>query len=155
MTMAIVKYIGGDRSRFKELMDVFFSGEYRLTQRAAWPISYIAEEQPQLIRPFIGRCIAMLGEKHHPAIHRNILRMFEVTAIPEKYSAGLLDHCFRFIASESHPVAVRAFAITVASNITRNFPELNRELRLLLDELLVHPQPPAIRSRVKKALKHS
>ena len=47
----IVKYIGCDRSRFAQLVKVFLSGPYRITQRAAWPLSYCVELHPELVRP--------------------------------------------------------------------------------------------------------
>ncbi|MBI3511307.1 MAG: hypothetical protein HY064_11630 [Bacteroidetes bacterium] len=39
-TMKIVKWVGNDRERFSELMKIFLRYEYRLTQRAGWPMSY-------------------------------------------------------------------------------------------------------------------
>jgi len=39
-TDRIVSYIGADKERFAILIQLFFKGEYRITQRAAWPLSY-------------------------------------------------------------------------------------------------------------------
>ena len=36
-TDRIVDYIGADKDRFALLMKLFLQGEYRITQRAAWP----------------------------------------------------------------------------------------------------------------------
>ena len=36
--LKIVKYIGNDQQRFDELMKLFLESEYRITQRAAWPV---------------------------------------------------------------------------------------------------------------------
>lgn len=36
-TSRIVRYIGADKTRFAVLIELFFKGEYRITQRAAWP----------------------------------------------------------------------------------------------------------------------
>ena len=46
-TMKIVEFIGADEKHFAELMKIFFAGEYRLTQRAAWPLNYCAERHPE------------------------------------------------------------------------------------------------------------
>jgi hypothetical protein len=154
MTKAIIAWVCDDRARFRELMDIFLGGPYRITQRAAWPLSYAAVSHPTLVRPYIPRLLQLLAEKgHHPAIHRNILRIFQETGVPEVHAARLFDLCSRFIPSASEPVAVRAFAITTAAGIAEKYPGLRRELRLLLDGLQQHPQPPAIRVRVKRALK--
>lgn len=154
LTAAIVNYIGNDKKRFKELMDVFLKGEYRLTQRAAWPLSYAGIAEPKLVKPYIGQLIKKLNAPgQHPAIPRNILRLFQEIEIPEKYQADLLDACFRIIQNPSLPVAIIAFAITTAAKLCRPFPELRNELLLVLNQLNSYPQTAAINVRVKKAIK--
>jgi hypothetical protein len=154
ITNAIVKYIGDDKERFAELVNLFLKGDYRITQRAAWPLGYVAIENPGLVKLYIGRFIKKLGEPGlHPAIPRNILRVFQTMDIPEKYRGSLLDICIRYITSENIPVAIRAFAITTAANICKHYPELKNELLIILNELGSLPQTPALRVRIKFALK--
>jgi hypothetical protein len=152
-TSAIIDYIGNNKGRFAELMDVFLEGEYRLTQRAAWPLSYIAVTQPQLAKPYLKRLVQVLGQtNNHPAVPRNILRLFEEIKVPASLAASLFDHCLRHILSESSPVAVRAYAITVAAGIASEFPDLKGELDPLLLQLSQLDQPAALRMRIRKAL---
>lgn len=154
VTIAIVNYIGSDKVRFKTLLDVFLKGDYRLTQRAAWPLSYACIAEPSLVKPHVGKLIGKLQEPgNHPAIARNILRLFQEVEIPEKHQAALIDECLRIITNPSRPVAVVAFAITTAAKLCRPFPELSRELRMVLGELSSQPHTAAIRVRIKKALK--
>lgn len=154
LTTAITNYIGSDKQRFKVLMDIFLGSEYRLTQRAAWPLSYVLLANPQLLTAYYPKLIKKLQEPgNHPAIARNILRVFQEMDIPEKYRGQLIDTCFKFITSETAPVAVRAFAITTASNICRHYPELGNELVMVLRELSQLPQTAAIKQRIKLALK--
>src|SRR5436190_7481949 len=154
VTLAIVKYIGADKKRFKELMEVFLGKEYRPTQRAAWSMSYVAAAQPQLIAPYFEKLISKLQQKNnHPAIPRNILRIFQDIDLPDKYEGKVVDFCFSVLMNESEPVAVRAFAITVASRICMKYPELARELVIILNEMIQLPQTAAIRHRAKVGLK--
>lgn len=153
-TLRIVNYVGNDATRFKELMTVFFKGEYRLSQRAAWPMSYCIIEHPELIKPYFNKLVNCLEEAgHHPAITRNILRVFEQVQIPEKYQSRVLDCCFRFIRSEAEPIAIRAFAITTATSVCVLHPELKNELVLLLNDVMTVPQKPAIKVRLRNAFK--
>lgn len=154
VTTAIVNYIGKDSERFKTLMDVFLNGDSRLSQRAAWPVSFACIAEPSLVKPYLAKLVNLLKEPvHHPAIRRNILRLFQEIEIPEKHQAALINECFRLIADPSQPVAVVAFAITNAAKLCKPFPELGRELKLVLHELSTQPHTPAIRVRIKKALK--
>lgn len=154
LTTAIVKFVGDDKKRFKELMSIFLEGEYRLTQRAAWPLSYVVIEHPKLLNPYFEKFVKKLETGgNHPAIARNILRVLQEIEIPEKYQGLLIDVSFKFIMNETETAAVRAFAITVAAKICKNYPELKNELLLILKELSVLPQLPSMTSRIKKALK--
>lgn len=153
-TLKIVNYVCTDKARVKELFDIFLNSEYRINQRAAWPLSYVAVNNPEMIAAYFPKLIQKLKSKNeHPAIPRNILRIFQEIEIPEKYHGVLVDLCFNFIMDHSHPVAVRAFAITVAANICVHYPELKNELMIILDELKKYPQQPAITSRIKSASK--
>jgi len=153
-TNKIVKYIGSDKIRFKKLVDIFLRGEYRVTQRAAWPLSNISLEHPQLVQPHFSKLVNKLRETgNHPAINRNILRIFQAVEIPEKYHGILVDLCFKFLMDVKEPLAIRAFAMTVAAKICKNYPELKKELLMVLEEMKKYPQPPAIISRLKSAFR--
>jgi hypothetical protein len=153
-TTAIVRYIGHDKNRFKTLIDIFLTEDYRLNQRAAWPLSNVCLEHPEMIRPYIGKLVKNLTKTgNHDAVIRNTLRIFQDMDIPEKHCGPLLDICFSYIRNTTLPFAIRTFAITVAANICRKYPELKPELKLLLTELNSFPQPASINSRLKRALK--
>ncbi|MEO6304830.1 MAG: hypothetical protein ABIP51_16840 [Bacteroidia bacterium] len=154
LTNAIIKYVGDDKKKFKVLMDIFLKSEYRLTQRAAWPMSYIAIQHPKLIYPYLNKLIKLLSKQgNHPAIPRNILRFFQEIEIPEKHEGALVEACFKLIVSADSPIAVKAFAITVATVICKKYPELKNELRLHLEHMQNYPMTAAIKVRIKKALK--
>ncbi|MBL7920503.1 MAG: hypothetical protein JNJ40_09330 [Bacteroidia bacterium] len=154
LTKAVIKYVGDDKKRFKELMTVFLNSEYRIMQRAAWPMSYIAIDHPKLIYPYLERLITLLNKPgNHPAIPRNILRFFQEIDIPEKHEGALVDACFKLIVSAESPIAVKAFAITVASAICKKYPELKRELILHLQHMQNYPMTAAIKVRIRNALK--
>lgn len=154
LTLAIVKYIDDDKKRFKILMNLFLSSDYRITQRAAWPLSYVVIEHPKLVVPYLAKLIKKLDEPgNHPAIARNILRIFQEIDIPEKFEGALVESCFRFLVSAESPIAIKAFAITVASRICKKYPELKNELGLHLEHMKNYPMPPAIKVRIRNAFK--
>lgn len=154
LTKTIVKYIGNDKKKFKILLDIFLNSEYRITQRAAWPLSFIAIEHPELIHPHIGKLIKKIDQpNNHPAIPRNVLRIFQEIEIPEKYEGALVESCFKHLVSTESPVAVKAFAITVATSICKKYPELKNELRLHLEHLQNFPMTAAIKVRIRNAFK--
>jgi hypothetical protein len=138
-TMAIVDHIGSDPERFAELMSIFFEGEYRLTQRAAWPMNYCAERQPQLISPYLTRLVAQLERDDvHDAVKRNALRLMQFVDVPSRLKGKSYSICVDLIADPLQPIAVKVFAVTVAAKIARSSPDLMKELRQVVKETLPH-----------------
>jgi hypothetical protein len=148
----IVKYIGNNKKRFAELMKVFFEGEYRATQRAAWPMSYCVRNHPQLIKPYFGKLLGNLGKKGlHDAVIRNTVRLLQDVEIPKKYHGKLMSICFDFIQSNETRVAVKAFSLTILQNLSKQYPDMLPELKLIIQERWDH-ETAAFRSRGKKIL---
>jgi hypothetical protein len=80
----IVNYVNNDPKRFADLVAVFLAGPYRVTQRAAWPMSYCVENYPTLIKPHLKKIIDFLGKPgEHDAVKRNILRVLQFIPIPK------------------------------------------------------------------------
>src|ERR1700733_4930068 len=84
-TDRIVNFIGDDAARFAELIRLFFKGEYRITQRAAWPLSYCVRRHPELIAPYYKQLLDNLQRKDiHVAVIRNTVRLLQDVDIPKR-----------------------------------------------------------------------
>ncbi len=149
----IVAYIGNDRDRFAELMKCFFCDEYRLSQRASWPLSFCVSSYPHLIKPYLKKLIDNLSRKgQHDAIMRNTLKLLQNIPIPTKYHGLLMDSCFNFITSPQTAVAIKAFSLTVLGNLSVCYPEITSEIKLVIEEQWEH-ESSAFRSRARQLLK--
>jgi hypothetical protein len=138
-TARIVKYIGADKDRFAELMQVFFAGPYRVTQRAAWPMNYCAQRHPELIAPYLGQLLSFAERDDvHDAVRRNVMRLLQYVDLPERLKGRVYSMCLDLIGDISQPVAVKAFAITTARRIAESEPALMKELALIVREQLPH-----------------
>jgi hypothetical protein len=138
-TAAIVTYISDDASRFAELMKIFFAGEYRLTQRAAWTMNYCAEQQPQLIQPYLPKLLKLLQrDDQHDAVKRNIARLLQYVDIPKKLHAQVYSLCVELVNDPREPAATRVFAMTAAARIAKTEPALHSELQLIVRQHLPH-----------------
>jgi hypothetical protein len=148
----ITAFIGDDKRRFAELMELFFSGEYRVTQRAAWPLSYCVRKYPELIRPYFKPLLDNLAKKNlHNAVIRNSVRLLQEVTIPKKFQGQLMSICFEFIQSNETAIAIKAFSLTILQNMTKQYPEIIPELKLIIDERW-EIESAAFRSRAKKIL---
>ena len=149
----IVRYVGNDPERFAELMGLFLKGEYRVAQRAAWPMSYCVHNYPELLAPWFKQILPLLQKPGvHDAVVRNIVRMLQFVTIPKRYHGQVMNACFDFIASNNIPVAIKAFSLTVLENLSKEYPDIKAELKLIIEERWPH-ETAAFRSRAKKILK--
>jgi len=149
----IVGYIGSDKKLFAGLMNLFFEGEYRITQRAAWPVSNCVKNHPELIVPYIKQMLDNLSKKDlHDAVKRNTVRLLQTVKIPKKYHGQLMNICFDFIQSNETAVAIKAFSLTILQNFTAQYPEIIPELKLVIQERSNY-ETAAFQARARKILK--
>lgn len=135
------------------LMQILFSDDYRLCQRAAWSVSHLAKNQPKVLEKWLPELVAQLKKPNPDAVHRNIVRAMAELEIPENLQGEVADACFKFIADPQTAVAIRAFSMTVLEKIVRHSPELSDELALILQDGLQVEEKAAYRKRAQQTLK--
>ena len=148
----IADYVGTDPVRFAELMKLMMGPIYRITQRAAWPVSYCIERNPQLVKPYFNDLIKQLErEDAHVAVRRNVARLLQFVDIPKRYAGRIFEACYSLLDDPNEPVAVRVFSLTVAAKIAKDSPVLLEELRMLAKK---YPQKSTagFRSRTRRIL---
>lgn len=132
---AIVNWVGASQQRFDELFKLFLSDEYRVVQRAAWPVSYCVQAHPAFIKKHWAALIKNLGKPRlHNAVKRNSVRLLQDIAIPEKYQGSIMDICFNYLQSPTEAVAVKAFSLTVLANLAKQYPEILPEIKLIIED---------------------
>ena len=146
----IVQWVGDSQKRFDGLFNLFLNDEYRVTQRAAWPLSYCVIAHPEFIKKKSYRLIKNLYKPNlHDSIKRNTIRLLQHVAIPKKFQGEVMQICFDYVASPTEAVAIKAFSLTVLGNLSKQYPEILPEIKLLIEEQW-HYQTAAFKSRAKK-----
>jgi len=154
----IVNWVGHSQKRFDELFSLFLhsdpeSSRDRITQRAAWPISYCVIDHPDFISKHFSKLVKNL---HKPGIHdsvkRNTVRLLQHITIPKKFHGKIMDLCFQYISSPGEPVAIKAFSLTILQNLSTQYPEIKNEIKLIIEERWEH-ETAAFKSRAKKFMK--
>jgi len=150
--LKISEYACSSPARFKTLMKCFLANEYRLAQRAAWSVSGAAKKNPAMIRPYIKDLVAQLKRNNvHNAVIRNSVRILEAIEIPEKFHGEVMNACFEFISKPAVPIAVKAFSLTTLFNLSKIYPEIKPELKVII-ETNWDNETAAFKSRGKKIL---
>lgn len=149
----IAKWVGPDKRRFKQLMEFFLHGEYRVTQRSAWIISYCAEKHPYLITRWLGAMIKKMKEPGvHIAVKRNVLRIFECIDIPPSLLGTVVSLCFDELGKADSAIAVRVYSMSILLKVAQKEHDLKNELQSMIEQMLPNAGP-AIRARARRVLK--
>jgi hypothetical protein len=147
----IVNWIGDSQKRFDELFELFLNDEYRVAQRAAWPLSNSVINHPKLISKHYHRLLKNLSKPGiHDSVRRNTVRLLQDVDIPKKFHGRVMDICFHYISSPQTSVAVKCFSLVVLENLTQQYPEIKNEIRMIIGE--GWQKTAALRSRAKKFL---
>jgi len=149
----IVNWVGGNQQRFDELFTLFLNDEFRVVQRAAWPVSYCVDAHPALISKHWKALLGNLKKTGlHNAVKRNSVRLMEDIDIPVKYHGPVMDLCFKFLESPTEALAVKACSMSVLGKLAKQYPEIGKELKLIIEDQLPH-QSAGYKSRAQKILK--
>lgn len=153
ITDQIVKYVGTSNERFSNLVEVYLKGPYRITQRAAWPLSYCVIENPALIEGHLPKILKFVKQPgNHESVKRNTVRLLQFIEIPKRFHGQIVDMCFGFLTDPKEPIAIKVFSMTVLANLVKGIPELKEELRIIIEDQLPYGSAGFI-SRGKKVLK--
>ncbi len=152
--MRIASYIGYDKARFAALSKCMFDKDQILTARAAWVFSVCADAHPELVKPYLSRMIPLLTKPIHDAVKRNVIRVLQAQEIPERLQGKLAAILFGILETATEPVAIRAFSMTVLSNICKQHPDLKKELTMVIESQLPFSSA-GFRARAKKIMKQS
>lgn len=151
--MRIVKWVGARQERFDELFSLFLNDEYRVVQRAAWPVSYSAIAHPALLKKHWKKFVENIDKPGlHEAVRRNSIRILVDIELPVPYHGAIMDACFRFLESPGESLAVKVYSMDVLYKLSKIYPDIFPELKYLIEEQMPH-QSPGFRSKGKKILK--
>ena len=148
----IIDWVGNDITRFNQLFNLFLNDNSRVTQRAAWPMSYCVIAHPEFMEKNFEKLIENLKrEGIHNAIKRNTVRLLQHILIPTEYEGPVMNLCFQYVESPDEAVAVKAFSLTVLGNLAKKYPEIIPEIKLLVENQIDH-QTAAFKQRAKKLI---
>ena len=148
----IAAYACSSKKNFAELMSCFFSDEKRVAQVAGYSVNKAVKQHPEMIQPHLKEVIQQLEKKGvHGAVTRNAVNILEMVDIPEEFHGEVMNKCFSFIESPSTDIAVKASSLTVLFNLTKIYPEIKDELKIII-EAKWDTETAAFKSRGRKIL---
>lgn len=151
-TDLIAKAVGGDATEFKKIVDIIYTAEAPLPQRASWLLAVVSQNHPELIKPYVVKFTDTITDFKIDGIRRNMLSALTTQEIPKKQQAKTVNFCFDFILDPEAPVALKVLSLTIIQNLSKQYPELKNELKAAIEDQLPKTTA-AFHSKAKKVLK--
>ena len=130
----IADYIGHDRERFHELIQLLCQTDSIISARAGMVLSKCADNYPHLVEPHLKQLILNLKNEIPDAVKRNTIRVLQDIEIPDPLLEVTTDALFTIMENRHEPIAVKVFTMSVLFNICLKIPELAKELKLLIED---------------------
>lgn len=146
-------WVGNDKEKFDQLMKCFFDADEQIAWRAGWTASDIMLKHSDLAKPYLTKLVNTMKRPLQDGVRRNIFRVLQEVEIPEKMMSTTFQYAMQSISNPKDAVAIRCFALTTAMQICKKFPELIPELKQAINLYMMPDATPAIKSRIKRALK--
>lgn len=152
-SIKIADWIGNNEKRFNQLIDLFFNGDEVVVQRSAWVLSHTADKYPVMVQKNLPKLVEKLnGINLHDAVKRNIVRILQFLPAPKRLHAQIMNVCFNYLSDPNQTIAVRCNSMTVLLNLSKQYPEIKNELRLIINGNLKSSSA-GFAARSKKVLK--
>jgi hypothetical protein len=126
-----------DPTLIQPLLEVSWSDEYPWCQRASRVLWICSLQDPQLLQPHVSKIINRMGLQKSESVRRNFLKLFYDTdfKLSERDHSLLLDLCYDYL-NGPFSIAVRVYSMDVLYKLTREIPEIQRELYAIIENEL-------------------
>lgn len=132
--MAIADFLVENPDKLKGYIMMIQTSEKAMAQRAAWALGHAGVASSTLLLPHLPALLKLVEKPIHDSVSRNIYRTLQYMKVPEEYEGTAYDLCIRDLSDPGQPIAVKCFAMTTAFNISKKYPELQPELKMVIEE---------------------
>jgi hypothetical protein len=149
----VAQGIGENKEKFKNLVQLVYNTNPKLSMRAAWTLTIVTDKYPELLKPYIKDLVKVLPSLPHPGAVRGILRQLSKFEIPVKVQGRLFDFCYNMLISDDQPVSIKVFSMQILYNISQKEPGLKSELYQMLEDIIMKGCKAGISARARKLIK--
>ena len=149
----LLHYIKEDERLREEIYRLIFDEDDVVSYQALWVCTHFSKTEVEWLTLKQDELIDAALTCPHSGKRRMLLNLLCQQQLADPPRVDLLDFCMERMVSRNEPAGVQSLCIKLAYQLTCSIPELQQELRTMLEimepELLV----PAIRSVRKNTLK--
>jgi len=118
-------------------LDVVLTTEPPVNWYLTWTLNHYFDRYPHLGLEKQRMLWERLRSIEHKGIKRDLWRILSSLELDEDLAGEVFERGILIVRSSAQEVAVRAHAMKVLLNVTKNYPELVDELDLILNDLMI------------------
>ena len=141
-----------NESNIDNMLELCLTVKYPFPQYSSWLMSHVAEHHVKILIPFQDKLVDAFLKCTDHSTKRNLANA--LLKLPEtNYKDGeRMDCLFKILQNSDAKVALKAYAMYLLVPLVKPYPELQRELKLVLHSRL-ELESSAFRGAVKKVEK--
>ena len=137
-----------------ELVAIAFGNDLKLSNRAIWVLQHCSDLENDTIKPYLNELILKLSTiPLSDMFKRCVLKICLNNDIPEKHQIAVLEICYLILNNPHEAIAIRSLCMPIIYNISKPYPELLKELTLVLKNILLEETTPALLAKARIVLK--
>ena len=141
-----------NKEHLKNMLELCLTVKYPFPQYSSWLLSHVGENHLNELLPYHHQIIDVFLNCTEFSTQRNLANT--ILKLPEtNYRDGeMLEYLFQFLLNSETKVALKAYAMYLLIPLVKPYPELIRELKLVLDARLEF-ESKAFSGAVKKVVR--
>lgn len=149
----IAQYYVQHSNQIGELIAFCEHDEVIIQQNAGAVLGKLIDHDKNILDIHVCQLVQLLQKEVHDAVKRAVLRVLQFAQLNEDCLGELFDFIIQALASQTDPIAIKAFGMTVGRRICECYPELANELMPQIEILVEQKVSAGIVNRGKKEMK--
>lgn len=116
----------------ENMLELCLTIKYPFPQYSSWLFSHVAENHNSQLLPFQTKLIDIFLNCTEPSTQRNLANTLLKLPGTDYKSGEMMDYLFKFLQNPESKVALKAYAMYLLVPLVKPYPELKRELSLIL-----------------------
>jgi hypothetical protein len=128
-------YIIENKIELLRIADLIHAEKF-IAMRFIWMVGGICETSPATVWPAIPYFFSERERVRIPNYHSSLARMFQMVGIPEEMEGEAADAMLLWLQSREENVTTKTRTLAALHKLGVKYPELNSEVRVILESLL-------------------
>ncbi len=99
-----------------------------------WMVGGLCEIDPDRVAPAVDFLFQQLGEVNFKNYERSLAKIFYWVGLPTKMESQAIDLLFEWLIDPKMIVSTKTFAMLAIFKITKAYPELKNELKIVIED---------------------